>query len=75
MVLREERSIRKAVAENIFSGRIVEIISKGTTYLLFITGEFNLEIEIPVHAFEQLCLETGKSIKFSLRKSAIHIIR
>jgi len=75
MVLREDRSIRKAVAENIFSGRIVEIISKGATYLLFIKGEFDLEIEIPAHAFERLCLETGKSITFSLKKSAIHIIR
>lgn len=33
----------KAVASNIFSGRITEIISNGATYLLYIDGDFNLE--------------------------------
>jgi len=75
MVLREDRSLRKAVAENIFSGKITEIVSKGATYLLFIDGDFNLEIEMPAHAFERLCLEAGRTIKVSLKKSAIHIIR
>ncbi len=74
MVLREDRTIGEAVAENIFSGRITEIVPKGATYLLFIDGDFNLEIEMPVHAFERLYLETGKTIKFSLKKSAIHIM-
>ena len=75
MVLREDRSLRKAVAENIFSGKITEIVSKGATYLLFIDGDLNLEIEMPAHAFERLCLEAGRTIKVSLKKSAIHIIK
>jgi molybdate transport system ATP-binding protein len=75
MVLREDRSLGKAVSENIFSGTITEIVSKGATYLLFIEGDFNLEIELPAHAFERLCLEAGKTIKVSLKKSSIHIIR
>lgn len=74
MVVREDRPLKKAVAENLFSGEIIEIISKGATYLLFIEGDFNLEIEMPVHAFERLCLRVGKTIKVSLKKSAIHII-
>ncbi len=75
MVLREDKPLGKAVEENIFSGRISEIIPKGMSYLLFINGDFNLEIEMPVHAFERLCLEAGKTIKVSLKKSAIHIIK
>lgn len=75
MVLREDRPLGKAVEENIFSGRISEIIPKGMSYLLFIDGNFNLEIEMPVHAFERLCLGIGKTIKVSLKKSAIHIIK
>src|SRR5665811_514822 len=75
MVVREDRSLGKAVAENIFLGKITEIVSKGATYLLFIDGDFNLEIEMPAHAFERLCLEAGRIIKVSLKKSAIHIIK
>ncbi len=75
MVLREDRSLGNAVAENIFLGKITEIVSKGATYLLFIDGDLNLEIEMPAHAFERLCLAAGSTIKVSLKKSAIHIIR
>ncbi len=41
MVLREDHTIGKAVAENVFSGKITEIVSKGATYLFFIDGDFN----------------------------------
>ncbi len=75
MVLREDRPLGKAVEENIFSGRISEIIPKGISCLFFIEGDLNLEIEMPVHAFERLCLGVGKTIKVSLKKSAIHIIK
>lgn len=75
MVVREDRPLEKAVASNIFSGKITEIISKGATYLLFIDGDFNLEIEMPSHALERLGLEQGKIIRVSLKKSAIHIIK
>jgi molybdate transport system ATP-binding protein len=75
MMVREDRPLGKAVEQNIFSGKITEIISKGATYLLFIDGDFNLEIEMPVHVFERLCLEVGKTIKVSLKKSEIHIIK
>lgn len=75
MVLREDRPLGRAVADNLLSVKITEIISKGATYLLFIDGDFNLEIEMPAHAFERLCLEAGKTIKVSLKKSAIHIIK
>lgn len=75
MVVREDRPLKKAVAENVFSGKITEIISKGTTYLLFINGDFNLEIEMPSHAFERLDLKQGKIIRVSLKKSAVHIIK
>ncbi len=75
MVLREDRPLGKAVERNIFSGRISEIIHKGMSYLLFIDGDFNLEVEMPVHAFERLCLEVGKTIKVSLKKSEIHIVK
>jgi ABC-type Fe3+/spermidine/putrescine transport system ATPase subunit len=75
MVVREDRPLGKAVAENLFSGKITEIISKGATYLLFIDGDFNLEIEMPSHAFERLDIEQGKIIRVSLKKSAVHILK
>jgi len=40
MVLQEYLNPGKAIAENIFSGKIIEIVSKGSTYLLFIDGIF-----------------------------------
>lgn len=75
MVVREDRPLGKAVASNIFSGRITEIISNGATYLLYIDGDFNLEIEMPSHAFERLDIKQGQIIRVSLKKSAIHIIK
>lgn len=72
MVLREDKPLGKAVSENVFSGKIIEIIPKGMSYLLFFEGVLNLEIEIPTHAFERLNLEKGKTIRVSLKKSAIH---
>ncbi len=74
MVVREDRPTGKAIASNIFSGKITEIISNGATYLLYIEGDFDLEIEMPSHAFERLGLEQGQIIRVSLKKSAIHII-
>jgi hypothetical protein len=65
MVVREDRPLGKAVSSNIFSGKITEIISNGATYLLDIEGDFNLEIEMPSHAFERLGLEQEKIIRVS----------
>jgi molybdate transport system ATP-binding protein len=75
MVLREDKYLGKAVAENLFSGKIIEVIPNGTSYLLFLEGALNLETEIPAHAFERLNLMVGKIIRVSLKKSAIHIIK
>ncbi len=75
MMVREDRPLGKTVASNIFSGRITEIISNGATYLLYIDGDFNLEIEMPSHAFERLDIKHGQIIRVSLKKSAIHIIK
>jgi len=75
MVVREDQPIEKVAASNIFSGKITEIISKIATYLLYIDGDFDLEIEMPSRAFEKLGLEEGQIIRVSLKKSAIHIIK
>jgi len=75
MVVREDRTPGKVMASNLFSGVITEIISKGATYLIFIEGDFNLELEIPSHAFERLDVKQGQIIRVSLKKSAIHIIK
>jgi len=77
MVVREDRPLGKTIDSNVLSGKIIEIIPKGTTYLFYIDidGDFNLEIEMPTYAFERLYLEHGKIIRVSLKKSAIHIIK
>lgn len=75
MVLRENKPIREVVAENLITGSIMEIVPKGASYLLFLNGKQGLEIEIPSHAFERLGLEVGKTIRVSLKKSAVHIIK
>jgi molybdate transport system ATP-binding protein len=75
MVVREDRPLGNAVASNIFSGKITEIISNGATYLLYIDGDFDLEIEIPSHAFERMDIKQGQIIRVSIKKTAIHIIK
>jgi hypothetical protein len=44
-------------------------------YLLYLNGDFDLEIEIPSHAFERLDIKQGQIIRVSLKKNAIHIIK
>jgi ABC-type Fe3+/spermidine/putrescine transport system ATPase subunit len=66
MVVRENRPSGKAVVSNVFSGKITEIISNGATYLLYIDGDFYLEIEIPSHAFERLDIKQGQITFFNV---------
>ncbi len=41
----------------------------------YIDGDFDLEVEMPSHAFERLDIKQQQIIQVSLKKSAIHIIK
>lgn len=79
MVVRPSQPLRAAVKENLLEGTIVDTLSRGSTHALYfkVSGspqDYDLEIEIPNHAYERLGLAAGKSVTVSLKMSAIHII-
>ncbi len=79
MVVRPSQPLRAAVKENVLEGTIVDTLSRGSTHALYfkVSGspqDYDLEIEVPNHAYERLGLAAGKAVTVSLKMSAIHII-
>ncbi|MCL4458518.1 MAG: ATP-binding cassette domain-containing protein [Chloroflexi bacterium] len=82
MLIRPDRPERSAIKENQLEGRIVEEVPHSSSYtLLFALGEdpplssdYDLEIELPSHAYQRLGLRPGKRVTVSLKKSAIHVM-
>ncbi len=82
MLLRKDIPERATVKENKLSGNIVGEINRGPTSTLFflIDGagvksyrEYDLEIELPSHAYESLGLSRDRQWTVSLKKQAIHV--
>lgn len=70
---------KKFSQENIFWGKIVEVLHLGTNISLFVrTGDkdkdYDFEMHLPVHVYEKYQLEKGKRIQISLKKESVHLI-
>ena len=77
IILREDRDDSKPVRENRFSGKIISSIFTSRMMEILIKSEENLELKvlIPFHAYEVMHLFEGKTVKVSLKKSSIHLIK
>ncbi len=77
IILREDREASKPVRENRFSGKIISSIFTSRMMEISIKSEENLEFKvlIPFHAYEVMNLFEGKTVKVSLKKSSIHLIK
>jgi len=81
MVVRENRPLRPNIQENVISGKIVAEVPRGAVYTLFFQAddgwqreaEYDLEIQLPSHAYHRLGLGERRDIRVSLKKSAIYI--
>ncbi len=77
-VIRKDRTLERRVKDNVVEGEITAITGRGTTYLLYLktlTGESTLKVELPNHVLRKLDLATGDSVRVSLKKESIWIIR
>ncbi len=79
MVVRPSQPLRAAVKENLLDGIIVDELPRGSVHTLYFRAnnspkDYDLEIEVPNHAYERLGLAPGKEVTVSLKMSAIHVI-
>jgi molybdate transport system ATP-binding protein len=79
MIVRPDQPLRGPVKENLLAGIIVDELPRGSIHTLFFRiqdspKDYDLEIEVPDHAYQRLGLYPGKEVTVSLKMSAIHII-
>ncbi|MDO8692225.1 MAG: ABC transporter ATP-binding protein [Dehalococcoidia bacterium] len=79
MLVRPSQPLRAAVKENLLEGVIIDELPRGSVHTLYFhlknsPEDYDLEIEVPNHAYERLGLGPGKEAIVSLKMSAIHVI-
>jgi len=62
-------------ARNIFSGKIVKIISLGLYQKIHLYCGFPLVAYVTNHSLEELSLAEGKEVTASFKATAIHVVR
>jgi molybdate transport system ATP-binding protein len=73
-ILRPDRPIKDTLRDNIFSGKITEVVGKGAVNTIFFQmgdGDYDFQIDIPSHAYRDLELGPGKKITISLKRNSI----
>lgn len=79
MVVRPSEPLRAAVKENLLHGVLVDELPRGSFHTLYFgidssPKDYDLEIEVPNHAYQRLALAPGKNLTVSLKMGAIHVI-
>jgi ABC-type Fe3+/spermidine/putrescine transport system ATPase subunit len=76
MILREGKPIKESLRDNIFEGKIIDIVDRGRYHTVFFQTleEVPLEISIPNYAFRNLDLSVGKTAKVALRDEAFWVM-
>ncbi|RMF98513.1 MAG: ABC transporter ATP-binding protein [Candidatus Schekmanbacteria bacterium] len=80
-ILRDGREIRESLKDNVFSGRIENVIPHGVSHTIYFkikgegetTEQYDFEINIPYYNFLRLNLAVGSSIRVAMRKNAIKV--
>ncbi|MBI5375684.1 MAG: ABC transporter ATP-binding protein [Candidatus Schekmanbacteria bacterium] len=80
-IIKSWREIRKSLEDNVFEGKIVNVIPHGVSFTLYFKiirplggeEEFDFEINIPSANFMKLSLTNGSDIRVALRKNAINV--
>ena len=77
MILREGKSVKDALKQNIFEGEILDITGKEryqTVYFQTTSGKILFEISIPNYAFRNLNLSVGKIVSIALRDESLWVM-
>jgi molybdate transport system ATP-binding protein len=77
IILKEERSIKKSLRDNVFAGVIVNIVEKGQEHTLFFKqsqDEYDFEISIPDLPYRSLPLSEGEKVTVAFKWNSIWLI-
>lgn len=77
MIIREGKPVKESLRQNIFAGKIVDILDRGNYRLVsFQTSEGKVlfEISIPNYAFRNLDLSIGKMTRIALREESLWVM-
>lgn len=81
MIVREKRPLTSDLKENVFSGTVTGVSSRGGVNLVYVGVEgaaadeqsSHLEIQIPRHAAQRLRITSGMTVAVALKKKGLHI--
>jgi tungstate transport system ATP-binding protein len=62
-------------ARNVFSGKIIKIMSMGLYYKVHLDCGFHMVAYVTNHSVEDLSLREGKEVSASFKATAIHVVR
>ena len=77
MILREGKSVKDSLKQNIFEGEILDIAGKEryhTVHFQTTSGNILFEISIPNYAFRNLNLSVGKIVSIALRDESLWVM-
>ncbi len=79
MIVRPGRPANPGERFNVFSGRVVREDLGAESYLLYVrldesTAAHDLQIEVPIHIYYRLNLDTDKDVDVSLNPELIHVM-
>jgi ABC-type Fe3+/spermidine/putrescine transport system ATPase subunit len=77
MIIREGKSVRESLKQNILEGRILDTIDRGRYHMVYFEtteGRIRFEISIPNYAFRNLDLSIGKMVRVALREESLWVI-
>jgi len=77
MILKEGRPIKKSLQGNIFTGKIVRIIEKGSEHTLFFKqsqDDYDFEISISNLAYRSLQLKEGQGVSVAFKWESIWVL-
>ena len=77
MILKEGRPIKKSLQGNIFTGKIVRIVEKGSEHTLFFKqsqDDYDFEISISNLAYRSLQLKEGQGVSVAFKWESIWVL-
>jgi ABC-type Fe3+/spermidine/putrescine transport system ATPase subunit len=77
MIIREGKSVKDSLKQNIFEGKIIDISDKERYQLVYFQtkgGEILFEVSIPNYAFRNLNLSIEKTVRIALREESLWVM-
>jgi ABC-type Fe3+/spermidine/putrescine transport system ATPase subunit len=77
MILKEGRPIKRSLQGNIFTGKIVRIVEKGSEHTLFFKqsqDDYDFEISMPNLPYRSLKVKEGQTVSVAFKWESIWVL-